>query len=81
MAVAALGAETWNWQEQLDSLELPGGLLVYNVMQPSLPYFPTDTCKRAAVSFVPVGLFVKNINTEGVEVAGSLNKKESRPLY
>ena len=75
---AAPGSEQWNWQEQKDSTELPGDLLAYNVVKPTLTYFPADIANAngTAVIVCPGGSFCYlHINTEGADVAAWLNKK------
>src|SRR5580658_9277469 len=74
----APGSESWNWQEQKDSLELPGDLLVYNVVQPTLLFFSGDPriANGTSVIICPGGSFCYlHIITEGADVARWLNKK------
>ena len=75
----APGSEKWNWQEQKDSTELPpGDLLAYNIVKPTLTYFPADASNKNGTSVIvcPGGSFrYLHINTEGADVARWLNKK------
>ncbi|HLX92073.1 MAG TPA: alpha/beta hydrolase [Puia sp.] len=73
----APGAENWNWTEKLDSIEFPGDLLAYNVVKPTLTYYPADSAlaNGTAVIICPGGSFCYlHINTEGADVARWLNK-------
>lgn len=74
----APGSEEWHWQEQTDSIGIPNDLLVYNVVQPSLIYFPADPslANGSSVIICPGGSFCYlHVDTEGSEVAKWLNKK------
>jgi acetyl esterase/lipase len=73
----APGTENWNWKEQEDSSEIPNDLLVYNVAQPTLSFFPANPsiANGTSVIICPGGSFCYlHINTEGAEVAKWLNK-------
>ena len=73
----APGSENWHWEEQVDSLNLPGDPLSYNVVQPSLTYFPADSSVKNGTSVIicPGGSFMYlHIYTEGIAVARWLNK-------
>src|ERR1700748_2706494 len=72
------GSEDWKWQEQTDSINLPSDPLVYNVVKPTLTFFPADpaTASGTSVIICPGGSFCyEHINTEGIDVAKWLNKK------
>src|ERR1700733_10508787 len=72
------GSENWNWNEQKDSVEFPGDLLVYNVAKPTLTFFPADPAiaNGTTVIICPGGSFCYlHVNTEGADVAKWLNKK------
>jgi acetyl esterase/lipase len=74
----APGSETWKWHEQKDSLNMPTDPLVYNVVQPTLTFFPADPsiANGTSVIICPGGSFCYlHINTEGIDVANWLNKK------
>jgi acetyl esterase/lipase len=74
----APGTEHWDWSAQKDSVEFPGDLLVYNVVQPTLTFFPADPAISNGTSVIicPGGSFCYlHINTEGADVARWLNKK------
>ena len=75
---AAPGSENWDWHIEKDSIELPpGDMLVYNVAQPTLTFFPADTtvANGTCVIICPGGSFCYlHINTEGADVAKWLNK-------
>lgn len=74
----APGSENWKWHEQTDSLNKPGDTLVYNVVQPTLTYFPADPsiANGTSVIICPGGSFCYlHINTEGIDLAKWLNKK------
>jgi acetyl esterase/lipase len=74
----APGSENWNWNEQKDSVEFPGDLLVYNVVNPTVTFFPADSAiaSGAAVLICPGGSFCYlHVNTEGADVARWLNKR------
>jgi acetyl esterase/lipase len=74
----APGSENWSWQEARDSIELAkGDLLAYNIVQPTLTFFPADASisNGACVIICPGGSFCYlHINTEGADVAKWLNK-------
>src|ERR1700733_2489046 len=73
----APGSENWTWQEQLDSSELTNDLLIYNVVNPSLTFFPANPAIATGTSVIicPGGSFCYlHINTEGIAVAKWLNK-------
>jgi acetyl esterase/lipase len=72
------GSENWQWQEQRDTLELPGDPLIYNVAKPTLTFFPADPAIANGTSVIicPGGSFCYlHINTEGIDVAKWLNKR------
>ena len=72
------GSESWKWREQKDSLNMPDDPLVYNVVQPTLTFFPADPsiANGTSVIICPGGSFCYlHINTEGIDVANWLNKK------
>jgi acetyl esterase/lipase len=74
----APGSENWNWNEQKDSVEFPGDLLVYNVAKPTLTFFPADPAiaNGTTVIICPGGSFCYlHVNTEGADVARWLNRK------
>ncbi|MGC4037616.1 MAG: alpha/beta hydrolase [Chitinophagaceae bacterium] len=75
---AATGSESWNWKEQIDSVSIPGDPLAYNVVQPSLIYYPADAsiANGTSVIIFPGGSFCYlHVKTEGEDVARWLNKK------
>jgi acetyl esterase/lipase len=75
----APGSEGWSWHEAKDSTEFGGhDLLVYNVVQPTLTYYPADAAlaNGACVIICPGGSFCYlHVNTEGADVARWLNAK------
>ncbi|MDR3714299.1 MAG: alpha/beta hydrolase [Puia sp.] len=71
-------SENWKWHEQEDSLSRPGDPLVYNVVRPTLTFFPADpsVANGTSVIICPGGSFCYlHINTEGADVAKWLNQK------
>jgi acetyl esterase/lipase len=74
----APGSEKWDWHEQIDSLELPGDPLVYNIVEPKLIFYPADPAVTTGTSIIicPGGSFCYlHINTEGIDEARWLNAK------
>lgn len=74
----APGSENWNWHQQVDSIELPGDPLIYNVAEPTLTFYPANPVFATGTSVIicPGGSFCYlHINTEGEDVARWLNKK------
>jgi acetyl esterase/lipase len=73
----APGSENWHWKRQLDNTHLPTDPLSYNVVQPTLMYFPADSVLNNGTSVIicPGGSFIYlHIYTEGIDVARWLNK-------
>ncbi len=73
----APGSENWQWVKQMDSTNLPSDPLSYNVVQPTLTYFPADSsvANGSSVIICPGGSFMYlHIQTEGTDVAKWLNK-------
>ncbi len=74
----APGSEAWNWQEQLDTVELYNDALVYNVVQPTITFYPAEKSIANGTSVIvcPGGSFCYlHIKTEGADVARWLNQK------
>ncbi len=74
----APGSEAWKWAEQEDSLSVSGDPLAYNIVNPTLTYYPADPsiANGTSVIICPGGSFCYlHIRTEGTEVARWLNKK------
>lgn len=73
----APGSETWQWTKQIDSINLPTDPLSYNIVQPTLTYYPADPSVKNGCSVIicPGGSFMYlHINTEGIDVAKWLNQ-------
>ncbi|MEJ0102938.1 MAG: alpha/beta hydrolase [Bacteroidota bacterium] len=74
----AAGSENWKWQEQTDSTDIPGDPLAFNIVQPTLTFYPADPsiANGTSVIICPGGSFCYlHIKTEGIDVAKWLNKK------
>jgi acetyl esterase/lipase len=73
----APGSVSWTWHEQVDTTAFPNDPIVFNVVTPSLTFFPADpsVASGATVIICPGGSFCYlHINTEGIDVAKWLNK-------
>ncbi len=74
----APGSENWKWQEGIDSSVWPNDPLAYNVVQPTLTFFPAppSIANGTTVIICPGGSFYYlHVQTEGSDVAKWLNKK------
>jgi acetyl esterase/lipase len=74
----APGSEKWNWKEQQKDSNIFHTPVVYNVVSPTLTIYlpPAETANGTAVIIAPGGAFhTLSIESEGIEVAKSLNKK------
>jgi acetyl esterase/lipase len=74
---AAPGSESWQWKRQVDSIHLPTDPLSFNIVEPTLTYFPADPALSNGTSVIicPGGSFMYlHIYTEGIDVARWLNK-------
>jgi len=72
------GSENWTWHEQIDSTDIPNDPLAFNIVQPTLTFYPADPAMANGTSVIvcPGGSFCYlHIKTEGVDVAKWLNKK------
>ena len=75
---AAPGSESWGWQEEEDSVSIPGDPLAYNIVRPELVFFPApaSTANGKSVIVCPGGSFCYlHIKTEGTDVARWLNNR------
>ena len=73
----APGSGSWTWHEQVDTTAFPNDPIVFNVVTPSLTFFPADpsVASGATVIICPGGSFCYlHINTEGIDLAKWLNK-------
>ena len=74
----APGSESWTWQEAQVNTARPNDPLVYNVVSPTLTFFPADpgTANGTAVIICPGGSFCYlHTYTEGSDVARWLAKR------
>lgn len=74
----APGSESWTWQEATLHAGRPNDPLVYNVVSPTLAFFPADPALANGTSVIicPGGSFCYlHTYTEGDDVARWLNKK------
>jgi hypothetical protein len=74
----APGSENWNWKEQIDSTDIPNDPLAFNIVRPTLTFYPADPsfANGTTVIICPGGSFCYlHIKTEGIDVAKWLNKK------
>lgn len=72
----APGAESWNWNEA--TMLLGKSAIVYNVVKPTLTYYPApkDKANGTAMIIAPGGAFhILSFTSEGTEVAKWLNDR------
>jgi acetyl esterase/lipase/lysophospholipase L1-like esterase len=72
------GSENWTWNEQLNTKNMFGTEVIYNVSQPTITAYLPDSLNATgtAVIIAPGGAFhTLSINSEGVDVAKYLNSK------
>lgn len=75
---AAPGSENWNWKEGVSENNLFNTRAVYNVVEPTLAFFPPDPSKAngtAAIVAPRGGFYILSINSEGTQVAEWLANK------
>jgi acetyl esterase/lipase/lysophospholipase L1-like esterase len=72
------GSENWTWNEKLNTKNMFGTEVIYNVSQPTITAYLPDSLNATgtAVIIAPGGGFhTLSINSEGVDVAKYLNSK------
>ncbi len=75
---AAPGSENWNWKEGVSENNLFNTRAVYNVVEPTLTFFPPDPARAngtAAIVAPGGGFYILSINSEGTQVAEWLANK------